>query len=98
MYGFCSDGTIPAPSATGVCVANGDATATSRRAKKVATPPSSGTTQATRSRPARRPQATAQAETPVSTSSHRSSEPSWPPQNAERAYGVGRSRETWSAT
>ena len=38
------------------------------------------------------------AEKPVSTSSQRSSEPSWPPQNAEIVYGVGSSRLVWSAT
>ena len=40
----------PAPSAGAACVANGVATTTSRKAKKTATPPSTGVTQATRSR------------------------------------------------
>jgi hypothetical protein len=42
-----------------------------------------GTVQASRLRADRRPKSTAAAENPVRISSHRSSEPSWPPQNAE---------------
>ena len=62
-----------------------------RNAKNVATPPSTGTTQTTRSRARRRFSHTASAPYPVSTSSQSSSEPSCPPQNAEIVYG-GRER------
>ena len=50
MYGFWRLGVSPAPSIGAVCVPNGLATATSTNAKKVAMPPSTGTTQAVRSR------------------------------------------------
>ena len=67
-------------------------------AKNVVTSPRTGTTQARTSAPIRRPKATAAAEKPVRTRSHRRSEPSWPPQKAEIVYGVGSSRLVWSAT
>ena len=54
MYGFCRLGVRPAPSTGAVCVSNGLATATSMNAKNVAIPPSTGTTQAVRSRSSRR--------------------------------------------
>ena len=50
MYGFWRLGFSPAPSAGAGCVANGVATTTTRNAKKTATAPTTGTTQATRSR------------------------------------------------
>ena len=61
MYGFCRLGTSPAPSTTRGCVSNGLATATSMKLKKVAIPPITGTTHATRSRSRRRLSATASA-------------------------------------
>ena len=54
MYGFWRLGLSPLPSAGAACVANGVATTTSRKAKKTVTPPSTGVTQATRSRAVRR--------------------------------------------
>ena len=65
-----------------VWVANGLATKTSSNAKKVATPPSTGTVHGSTSVVRRRLKATAAEPIPVSTSSQSSSEPSWPPQNA----------------
>jgi hypothetical protein len=91
MYGFWRLGVMPLPSAGAIWVANGLSTRTTSSAKKVATPPSAGTTQATTSSPTRRPMTTAAAPRAVSTSSQNSSEPSCPPQNAESAYGSGRS-------
>ena len=41
---------------------------------------------------------TASAPKPVSTSSQRSSEPSWPPQNALSEYAVDSVRFVWLAT
>jgi hypothetical protein len=61
MYGFCRLGLSPRPSSGATCVANGLATATTRKAKNKATPPSTGTTQATRSRALRRFSSTAAA-------------------------------------
>ena len=98
MYGFCRLGVRPAPSTGAVCVPNGLATATSTNAKNVAIPPSTGTTQATRSRSSRRLIVTASAPKPVSTSSQRSSEPSCPPQNALSEYGVESVRFVCAAT
>ena len=63
---------------------NGLATKTSMNEKKIATPPSTGVTQARSSRDARRSSSTAADEKPVRISSHSSSEPSCPPQNAEK--------------
>jgi hypothetical protein len=83
MYGFWRLGFSPAPSAGAVCVTNGDATATSRSAKKVMTPPSTGTDHATISGARRRFSRTAAAEYAESTSSQRRSDPSCPPQKAE---------------
>ena len=54
MYGFWRLGLSPFPSGGAACVANGVATATSRNAKKTVTPPSTGVTQAIRSRARRR--------------------------------------------
>jgi hypothetical protein len=76
MYGFCKLGVRPAPSTGAVCVSNGLAIATSTNPKKVAMPPSTGTTHATRSRSRRRLIVTASAPKPVSTSSQSSNEPS----------------------
>ena len=84
MYGFCRLGTIPAPSAGAAAVLNGLETKQSMNAKKTAMPPSTGTVHAMRSRE-RRLSRTASAAYPVSTSSHSSSEPSCPPQNADSA-------------
>ena len=50
MYGFWRLGTMPAPSAGAGDVANGLEMNTSMNTKKPATPASTGTTQATRSR------------------------------------------------
>ena len=50
MYGFCRLGTMPAPSAGAGAVPNGLETKQSMNAKKVATPASTGTTQAMSSR------------------------------------------------
>src|SRR5215212_5525465 len=72
--------------------------ATSMNAKKVATPPTTGTTQTTRSRRRRRLTATATAPYAERTSSHKRSDPSWPPQNALSAYCHGRSRLVCAAT
>ena len=46
MYGFCRLATIPAPSAGATALPNGLETKQSMKAKKQATPPSTGTTQA----------------------------------------------------
>ena len=62
MYGFWRLGLSPAPSAGGTWVANGLETATSRKLKKTATPPSTGTTHAERSGAVRRLTSTAAAE------------------------------------
>ena len=67
-------------------------------AKNVAIPPSTGTTQATRSRRRLRLSATARAPKPVRTSSQRSSEPSCPPQNELSEYAVGSVRFVCAAT
>src|SRR6188474_744650 len=89
MYGFWRLGVMPAPSAGATCVANGLATATRRNAKKTITAANTGTTQTTRLFAQPRLSRTAAAPNAVSTSSHRSRDPSWPPQNAETVYGVG---------
>ena len=62
MYGFCRLGLRPAPSAGATWAANGLDTKTSMKAKNVPTNPSTGTTQASTSRPARRPVRTAATE------------------------------------
>ena len=89
MYGFWRLGVIPAPSAGAAWVANGLATATTRNEKKTATPAKTGTTQTTRSFAQPRFSRIAAAPKPVRKRSQRSSDPSWPPQNAEIVYGVG---------
>ena len=61
MYGFCRLGVSPAPSRGAACVPNGLATATSTKAKNVAMPPRTGTTQAVKSRSSLRFSATASA-------------------------------------
>jgi hypothetical protein len=83
MYGFCRLGLRPAPSAGAGAVANGDATTTSMKAKKLAMAPRMGTVHGSTSRVSRRLSATAAEPMAVRTSSQRSSEPCWPPQNAE---------------
>src|SRR5438270_8271195 len=98
MYGFCRLGVRPAPSTVAVCVSNGLATATSTNAKNDAMPPSTGTTHAVSSRSRLRFSATASPPKPVSTSSHRSRDPSCPPQNALSAYGVDSVRFVCAAT
>src|SRR2546422_500453 len=75
MYGFWRLGLRPAPSGGATWVAKGLETATSMKAKKAVTRPSTGTTHAMMCGPVRRPKATAAAEKPVSTSSQRRSEP-----------------------
>src|SRR5829696_4355844 len=54
MYGFWRLGLSPFPSGGVICVANGVATTTSRKAKKTVTPAKTGVTHATRSRALRR--------------------------------------------
>src|SRR5215213_6583437 len=98
MYGFWRLGVRPAPSTGRGCVPNGLEPATRMNAKKVATPPTTGTTQATRSRRSRLLTATATAPYAVRTSSQKRSEPSWPPQNALSVYCHGRSRLVCAAT
>src|SRR5262245_37029575 len=99
MYGFWRLGLRPCPSAGAAWVAYGDDTATSMNAKKVVTPPRSGTVQGSRLRAAeRRPSRTAMVENPVRISSQSSSDPSWPPQNDEKVYAVGSSRLVCSQT
>ena len=61
MYGFCRLGLSPRPSAGAAWVWNGLATATRSSAKKDATTPSVGTTQAITSRAATRLKYTAAA-------------------------------------
>jgi hypothetical protein len=80
---------MPAPSAGAGWVANGLATATTRNAKKTATPAKTGTAQTTRSRAHARLSRTAAAPNPVRKSSQRRSDPSCPPQKAEIVYAVG---------
>ncbi len=98
MYGFWRLGVMPAPSAGASWVANGLATATTRNAKNTATAANTGTTQTMRSRAQRRLNRTAAEPKPVSTSSHRRSDPSCPPQNAEIVYPVGRASLVVRAT
>ena len=98
MCRFCRLGFRPAPSAGAGCVANGLETATSMKEKKTATPPSTGTTQATRSGAVRRLIRTTAAEYAVRISSQSSSDPSCPPQNADSVYSVGSRRALCSAT
>ncbi len=98
MYGFWRLGFIPAPSRGAACVAKGLATATTRNAKNDAIAPKTGTTQTIRSRAQLRFRLTAAAPNPVSTSSQRRSEPSWPPQKAEIVYAVGSARLVVRAT
>jgi hypothetical protein len=83
MYGFWRLGLRPAPSAGATCVSKGLATATRRNAKNPATSASTGTAHAITSLAAYRLNSTAAAHIPVRTSSHRRSEPAWPPQNAD---------------
>ena len=97
MYGFCRLGTMPAPSAGAAEVAKGLETKQSISAKKTAMPPSTGTVHAMSSR-VRRFSSTASDAYPVSTSSQRRSDPSWPPQNAESAYPSGSDRLVCCAT
>src|SRR5919106_3673222 len=89
MYGFCKLGVIPAPSTGAGWVAKGLATTTTRNAKKSPTAANVGTTQTTRSRAQPRFSRTAAAPKPVRTRSQSTSDPSWPPQNADIVYGVG---------
>jgi len=84
MYGFCRLGTMPAPSAGAGAVLNGLETKQSMKEKNTATPASTGTTQAIRSRVFRFSQ-TASAAYPDRITSQSRSEPSCPPQNAESA-------------
>src|SRR3954470_23490979 len=98
MYGFCRLGLSPAPSRGAACTSNGLETKTSRKAKKVATPPSTGTVHGSRRRIRLRFSETAIELSAVSTNSQSSSEPSWPPQNPVQEYGKGSLREEWSAT
>jgi hypothetical protein len=88
----------PSPSAGAAWVAKGLATATSRKLKKTTTRPTTGTTHTSTSRPTYRSRSTAAAPKPVRTRSHRSRDPSWPPQKAEIVYIVGNFRLVWSAT
>ena len=98
MYGFCRLGLRPAPSSGAACTSNGLETNTSRKAKKVATPPITGTVQGSRRRIRSRFRVTASEPSAVRTNSHSSSEPSWPPQKPVQEYGNGSLREEWSAT
>jgi hypothetical protein len=98
MYGFWRLGLSPFPSAGAAIVSNGLETATSSQVNPTAMPPSTGVTQATRSRARRWANQTASVAYAVSTSSHSRSEPSWPPQKAEILYWRGRSRLEWPAT
>ena len=98
MYGFCRLGLSPAPSSGAACSWNGLETKTSRKAKKVATPPSTGTVHGSRRRIRSRFSVTAREPSPVSTNSQSRSEPSWPPQKPVHEYGNGSLRDEWSAT
>ena len=84
MYGFCRLGFSPAPSAGAGCVSNGLETNDEQKAKNVADAAEHrhDPGEQRRGRPAGE-QRRAAAANPVRTSSHRSSEPSWPLQNAE---------------
>ena len=82
MYGFCRLGVRPAPSAGATWRANGLATKDSTTVKKTATPPSTGTVHGRSRRISSRLRSRAAEPSPVRTSSQRSSDPSWPPQNA----------------
>src|SRR3954447_22988017 len=98
MYGVCRLGLSPAPSTGAVCTSNGLETKTSRKAKKVATPPSTGTVQGSRRRIRLRFRETAIELSAVRTNTQSRSEPSWPPQKPVHEYGNGSLREEWSAT
>src|SRR2546430_16630958 len=89
MYGFCRLGVRPEPSTGAAERANGLATNVRTNAKKVATPPSTGTVQGMSWRMRFRLSATATDPSAVRTSSQRSSEPSWPPQKAVNEHGNG---------
>src|SRR2546430_17671500 len=89
MYGFCRLGVRPEPSTGAADRANGLATKVSTNAKKVATPPSTGTVQGMSWRMRFRLSATATDPSAVRTSSQRSREPSWPPQKAVDEDGNG---------
>ena len=98
MYGFWRLGLRPAPSSGAACGRTGSTTKTSRKAKNVATPPSTGTVHGSSRRISSRLSVTASEPSPVSTNSQSSSEPSWPPQKPVSEYGNGSLREEWSAT
>ena len=72
---------MPAPSAGATCVSKGEATKTSRSAKKLAIAPRIGTVHGMTVRIRRRFKATAADPIPVSTRSQRRSDPSCPLQN-----------------
>ena len=69
MYGFCRLGLRPAPSSGAACTSNGLETKTSRKAKKVATPPSTGTVHGSRRRIRSRFRVTASEPSAVRTNS-----------------------------
>ena len=98
MYGFCRLGLSPFPSSGAAIVSNGLETATRSHVKATVIPASTGVTQTTRSRARLRANHTASDAYAVRTRSHRSSDPSWPPQKAENLYWSGSSRLEWPAT
>ena len=79
-------------------MSNGEATKTSRNAKKLATAARTGTVHGTTSRVRRGLSARAADDAPTRTSSHRRSDPSCPDQSAESEYPSGSSRLVWPAT
>src|SRR2546430_17647480 len=98
MYGFCRLGVRPEPSTGAAERANGLATNVRTNAKKVATPPRTGTVQGRSWRMRFRLSATATDPSAVRTGSQRSRAPSWPPQRAGNAYGKRGFRPEAAAT
>src|SRR3954454_21602540 len=98
MYGFCSDGFRPRPSAGATCVTNGLAANTSIDAKKPAVPARIAVTHGISSGFERRFVTRTVVVKPASTVSQSSSDPGCEAQNEVTRYAVGSLRELVSAT
>src|SRR5689334_11383840 len=98
MYGFCSDGFRPRPSAGATWVTNGLAANTSIEAKKPAVPARIAVTHGISSGFDRRFVTSTVAVKPTRTLSHSSSDPGCEAQNDVSRYAVGSFRELVSAT
>src|SRR5258706_9647899 len=98
MYGFCSDGLRPRPSAGAICVTNGLAANTSIEAKNPQVPARMAVTHGINSRFELRFDSSTAPVKQTSTVSHSSSEPGWEAQNDVTRYAVGSFRDEVSAT